>query len=227
MKILKFSILSIAQASVLMTSCDFKKQNYRNTTEEEVSLPAEDTYEAQRKGYDKGYDDGYRGGYGWIQHGVSYNDRNSYQTDEASRAYKNGYSNGYDEGDSEGECKQKAERELAILSDWHNWEDEDVDGLYVYIEGVEDDDEAEYVDRERYEGEYIREGWKYLAKIDHIWGEYEVTLGYEISSDLFKIQGSDIYIHFMWGLPDVDSGDEGVLDWDVSFSSFYIKPDKL
>ena len=111
MKILKFSILSIALASVLMTSCDFKKQNYNTTTEEEVSLPAEDSYEAKRNGYNKGYDDGYSDGYGWLQHGVSYNDRNSYQTDDASRAYKNGYSNGYDEGYYEGESKQKAERE--------------------------------------------------------------------------------------------------------------------
>ena len=37
-------------------------------------------------------------------------------------------------------------------------------------------------------------------------------------NNLFKIYGSNIYIHFKWGLPDVDSGDEGVLDWSLVHS---------
>ena len=77
------------------------------------------------------------------------------------------------------------------------------------MEGVEDNDVAEYVARENYEGEYLREGWKYFAKINYPWGEYKVTLGERIDSDLYKVQGTDIYIHFTWGLPDVNYGDEG------------------
>lgn len=113
------------------------------------------------------------------------------------------------------------------MSDWHNWDDEDVDGLYVYLAGVDDEDQAEYISRERYEGEYVREGWKYFAKINYQWGEYDVVLGERVSSRLYKIRGNDIYIHFKWGLPDVSAGDEGVLDWSGSFSSFYKKPDNL
>lgn len=218
-----YILLSVA---FLLTSCDFKQRNNTSKNNEQTIL-TEDSYEAKRIGYNKGYQDGYSDGYGWMEHGVSYNDRSYYQTDEALRAYRNGYSNGYDEGYYEGESKQKAERERARLSDWHNWEDEDVDALYVYLEGVEDDDVAEYIARERYEGSYIRKGWKYFAKIDYTWGEYNVTLGESIDSDLYKVQGTDIYIHFTWGLPDVSYGDEGVLDWSGTFSRFYKKPDNF
>ena len=220
--------LSIFLTLLLLSACGGSNgsSNYSHNESTEQQI-VEDSSGAKKQGYNKGYEDGYSDGYGWFQHGVSYNDRNSYQTENAQIAYKNGYSEGYDEGYDEGEAKQKAERERARLSDWHNWESEDVDGLYIYLDGVDDDDVAEYVASEHYEGEYIREGWKYFAKISHQWGEYEVTLGKRVSSNLYKIRGNDIYIHFKWGLPDVSSGDEGVLDWSGSFSSFYKKPDNI
>lgn len=137
-----------------------------------------------------------------------------------------GYGSGYNEDMDEEERWEEAERERAMLSDWHNWEDEDVDGLYVYLEDVDDDDVADYIAREYYDGEYIREGWKYYAKIDQTWGEYDVTLGEKESSHLYRIRGSEIYIHFRW-MADVCSGDEGVLDWSGTFSSFYKKPDSI
>ncbi len=213
---------------LLLTACGGSNgtNNYSNNESTEQQI-VEDCNGATNEGYNKGYEDGYSDGYGWLQHGVSYNDKNSYQTEVAQRAYKNGYSDGYDEGYSEGETKQNAERERARLSDWHNWEDVDVDRLYVYMEGVDDDDVADYVARENYEGEYIREGWKYFAEISYTWGEYEVTLGERVSSNLYKVSGSDIYIHFKWGLPDVSTGDEGVLDWSGTFSTFYKKPDNF
>ena len=221
MKYLVYLIIGL-----IATACNGSNSSSNNYASSETTeqQKVEDTDDAERCGYNKGYDDGYSDGYGWLQHGVSYNASNTYQTDDAQRAYKSGYDEGYNNGYDEGEALQKSEREKARLSDWHNWEDEDVDGLYVYLDGVEDDDVADYVARENYEGEYIREGWKYFAKISHTWGEYEVTLGERVCSNLYKIRGSDIYIHFKWGLPDVSSGDEGVLDWSGTFSSFYKKP---
>lgn len=223
------NILFYILLAFFIISCNgnSKKNNDNNYNSTEVEEIVEDSYEAKKEGYNKGYEDGYNDGYGWYEHGVSYNSRNHYLTDDAISSFKKGYDAGYNDGYSEGEAKKKAEKERERLSDWHNWEDEDVDALYVYLDGVEDDDVADYIAHEHYEGEYIRVGFKYYAKVDYTWGEYEITLGERISSDLYKIRGSDIYIHFKWGLPDVSSGDEGVLDWSGSFSSFYKKPDNL
>lgn len=213
--------------TLLLTSCGgfsgSNNGNNENSSNNESAI-TEDISSARQQGYNQGYEDGYRAGYGWCQHGVYYNDQNNYQTADGQNTYKRGYSEGYDEGYDEGEAKIKAEREAERMKDFHNWEEEDVDGLYVYLDGVEDDDVADYVAREHYDGEYIREGWKYFAKISHTWGEYEVTLGERVASNLYKIRGADIYIHFKWGLPDVSSGDEGVLDWSGTFSTFYKKP---
>lgn len=210
---------------LLASACNNNSREYGDNSETNLTKEfVEDSYAAKKEGYKKGYEDGYNDGYGWYHHGVNYNDRSNYKTDYAIRAYKNSYQDGYNEGYEEGETRNKAERERERLSDWHNWEKEDVNGLYIYLDGVENDDAAEYVAREQYEGEYIREGWQYFAKINHTWGNYNVTLGKRVNSKLYNIRGSDIYIHFRW-LPDVSSGDEGVLDWSGTFSSFYKKPD--
>ncbi len=64
------TVLIIALASFLMTSCDFKKKEVYSTTEKEQTTSSEEnSYEAQREGYKKGYDDRY----GWMRHGVNYN----------------------------------------------------------------------------------------------------------------------------------------------------------
>ena len=211
---------------LILSSCgggSYSSSNGGNSGNE-VSTVTEDISSARQQGYNQGYDDGYRAGYDWKQHGVYYNDQNNYQSEDGQNTYKRGYSEGYDEGYSEGEAKIIAEREAERMKDPHNWESEDVDGLYIYLDGVEDDDVADYIARENYEGEYIRGGWDYYAKVSQTWGEYEVTLGERASSHLYKIRGTDIYIHFKW-LPDVSSGDEGVLDWSGTFSTFYKKPD--
>ena len=209
---------------LLLSSCGGRSYRSTNSEDEESSV-TEDISSAKQQGYNQGYDDGYRAGYGWCEHGVYYNDQNNYQTKDGQNTYKRGYDEGYDEGYSEGEAKIIAERKAEKMRDPHNWESEDVDGLYIYLDDVEDDDLADYIAREKYEGEYIREGWDYYAKISYTWGGYEVTLGERVASNLYKIRGSDIYIHFKLGLPDVSSGDEGVLDWSGTFSTFYKKPD--
>lgn len=209
----------ILVAIMLLASCDSKKKNWDSETESTEEIQ-EDSYEAQKLGYKKGYEDGYEDGYEAKKHGYNYNSNNSYQTDEAQSVYKSGYSNGYDDGYEEGEAKKKEE----ILSNWQNWEDEDVDAIYILMEGVETDEEAEYIAEKYYDGEYIRDGWHYYAKISLSWGEYRITLGTRVNSHLYKIIGTDKYIHFKW-LPDVNSGDDGVLKWSGHFSSFYKKPD--
>lgn len=215
--------LLILCLGIILSSCGGSSSSNSDNSYNDETAISEDISSAQKQGYKKGYDDGYRAGYGWCQNGVYYNDQNNYQTEDGQRIYKRGYSDGYNNGYSEGEEKIKAERKAERMKDPHNWESEDVDGLYVYLEDVEDDDEADYIAREYFDGEYIREGWNYYAKISKTWGEYEITLGERISSHLYKIRGSDIYVHFKW-LPDVSSGDEGVLDWSGSFSTFYKKP---
>lgn len=213
---------------VFLTACGSKSSKNSSTSYNESESITEDTYTAKKQGYEKGYEDGYNDGYGWFEHGVHYDASNNYQTYDGQNAYQNGYNEGYNEGYEIGEDEQRTEREKAKMRDWHNWEDEDVDALYVYMEGVEEDDDAEYAADKFYgTSNYIRVGWKYFAEAKQSWGQYEVTLGEKVSNNLFKIYGSNIYIHFKWGLPDVDSGDEGVLDWSGSFSSFYKKPDNL
>lgn len=210
---------------LLIISCS--NSGSRKYTDSSQSEVAEDTYAAKEEGYKKGYEDGYNDGYGWLENGTSYNDRTSYTTEDGINAYKGGYRDGYEEGYEEGENLQKEERKKAKQNDWHNWDKEDVDGLFVYLEDVDNDEMADYIAQEHYEGKYIRKGWKYFAKIDYSWGEYKITLGDEIDSDLYQISGSEIYVHFSWGLPDVSSGDDGVLDWSGSFSAFYKKPNDL
>lgn len=229
------------------TACNNNSKKYSDNSEtdqtDQTERIVEDANEAKTNGYNRGYEDGWSDGYGWKEHGVSYNDKNSYQTEDAIRAYKSGYENGYNEGYNKGEAKYKSdyvdtyneryeereaqkEAEKERLNDWHNWEDEDVDGLYIYLDGVDDDDVAENIAREDYDGEYIRYGWDYYAKISYTWGEYKITLGRRINAKFYKVKESDIYIHFKW-LPDVSTGDEGILDWSGKFSSFYKKPDNL
>lgn len=221
--------LSIIFTLLLLNACGSSNGRSNNTTEEYTEEQiVEDCDAAKKQGYNKGYEDGKNDGVGLEAHGESFDDRNSYQTEDADRAYKNGYRDGYDEGYSDGDDMAREARDNARKrNDWHNWDDEDVDGLYVLLDGVEDDDVAREIAREDYEGEYIREWGMYFAKISQPWGEYEITLGEKVCSNLYKIRGNDIYIHFKWGLPEVSSGDEGVLDWSGTFSSFYKKPDDL
>jgi lipoprotein len=215
-------IIYIVLTALFITACNgngsASGSSNNGSSSNESEAITEDTYSAKNQGYQKGYQDGYSDGYGWRQHGVSYNDRSSDTTDEGIYAFKNGYRNGYNEGYDEGEEKIKRER----LSDWHNWDDEDVDGIYMEID-ADNDDEADYIARQYYEGEYIEEWGDYYAKISLNWREYEVTLGRRISSHLYQISGTNKYIHFKW-MADVSSGDEGVLDWSGTFSSFYKKP---
>lgn len=97
---------------LLFSACsvggNYNGNSSRENKKEEI---AEDTYSAQQQGYNQGYQDGYSDGYGWRQHGVSYSDRNNYQTTDGISAYKNGYADGYDSGYQEGESKIIAERQ--------------------------------------------------------------------------------------------------------------------
>lgn len=228
MKHTLFLILLILQVSACnkkTSSNSYEGSNscndYNDTNSTEKPIEYSDA--AKKEGYKKGYEDGFSDGYNGLEHGEYFNDRNCYETDDAIRIYKYYYEEAYHQGYNEGAKKKKRER----LSNWHNWEKKDVDGIYIYMQGVDDDEQAAYYAKENYEGEYIREGWKYFAKINWKWGKYKIILGDRVSSNLYQVRGQMFYIHFRWGIPDVRSGNEGVLDWKGNFSSFYKKPDDL
>lgn len=215
-------ILFYLLAVLLITACNSKSNNASNDSE--TATVTEDSGGAKTQGYNKGYQDGYDDGYGWKAYMVGYNHANSYQTSDAYNAYLNGYKEGYDQGYKEGEEAIKAEREKEKLRDWHNWEKEDVDGIYICLEGVTDEDEARYIANERYDGEYVEEWGDYYAKVSQRIDNYNITLGQRISSRFYSIRGRDLYIRFKWISPDVSSGDEGVLDYKGTFNYFYKKP---
>lgn len=218
-------ILFYLLAVLLITACNSKSNNASNDSE--TVTVTEDSDGAKTQGYNKGYQDGYDDGYGWKAYMVGYNHANSYQTSDAYNAYLNGYKEGYDQGYKEGEEAIKAEREKEKLRDWHNWEKEDVDGIYICLEGVTDEDEARYIANERYDGEYVEEWGDYYAKVSQRIDNYNITLGQRISSRFYSIRGRDLYIRFKWVSPDVSSGDEGVLDYKGTFNYFYKKPNGI
>ena len=196
--------------------------NHSNGNKEEEIV--EDTYSAQQQGYNQGYQDGYSDGYGWKQHGVSYSDRNNYQTDDGVNAYKNGYSGGYDTGYEEGESKIIAEREEGKRNDYHNWEDEDIEGFYIELENCNSDDQADYYAREYYEGEYIEDGGRYFAKISVTSGTYEVEVGERVSEHLVQNGDTEVFIHFRW-MAGLWRWDKGVMEVFGNRGTFYKHPD--
>lgn len=107
---------------------------------------------------------------------------------------------------------------------YKNWETEDIEGFYVKLDECKSDEQAEYISDQYYEGEYLEEGWDYYAKTSVNSGIYQVELGERVSNKLFKIKGTDYYIHFKWSTS-LWRWDEGVMDVWNSKGTFYIKPD--
>ena len=218
----KYILISLL--STIFVACGMKSNSSSNdSVESDTETITEDTYAARREGYSKGYDDGYRDGYGWNEHGYSFDDRNNYITDDGLNAYKTGYSKGYDEGYDDGESRYLIEKEIEKKSDWHNWDVEDIEGFYVELEGCENSDQAEDISRNYYEGEYIEEWGRYFAKISVNSGDYKIELGERVSSKLFAIKVTNIFIHFKWTTA-LSRGDEGVIDVFGSKGEFYEKP---
>lgn len=211
-----------------MASCNGcgSSDNSNGSTNYAASTNTENVAEARQEGGSKGYKDGYNDGYGWYEYGSSYNDANPYITSEAVSNYKSGYKKGYSQGYEEGQDAMKKEKQQERMRDPHNWESEDIEGFYIKLEGTTDEDEADFISRERYDGDYIYEWGDYYAEYSEAVsnGEYEITLGEKITSDLFRIQGSEIYIRFKFSTS-LSSGDEGVLDAFAGHGTFYIKPD--
>lgn len=107
---------------------------------------------------------------------------------------------------------------------YKNWETEDIEGFYVKLDECKSDEQAEYISDQYYEGEYLEEGRDYYAKTYVNSGIYQVELGERVSNKLFKIKGTDYYIHFKWSTS-LWRWDEGVMDVWNSKGTFYIKPD--
>lgn len=119
------------------------------------------------------------------------------------------------------------EYERSEQRDPHKWENEDIEGFYVLLDGVTDSDEADYIASEYYDGEYIYECGDYYAKTSDVRsGEYKIELGQRINSKLFEIRGTDLYIHFKW-ITSLYRGAEGMVDIFAGRGTFYVKPDNL
>lgn len=129
------NVFTLIVIVLLFTACNGSSNRSSGSSNNDAETVTEDTYEAQRNGHRKGYEDGYSDGYGWIQSGVSYNDRNSYTTDEGITAYKNGYRDGYEEGYEEGKSRIIAEREQNFYI-YHN----DNGEVYISHSQAEEDE---------------------------------------------------------------------------------------
>ena len=94
--------------------------------------------------------------------------------------------------------------------EYEDWEKHDVKGLYVEVES---EDEADIVEDDRYFAKYRR-----LSS-----GVYKVEVSEKVTSKLWKIRGTDLYMYFRFN-PFLFKWDEGVLDWDGYDGAFYKKP---
>jgi hypothetical protein len=229
---MKYLTIILVIVSAILTSCGGNSKNDDSNVTENLSYARDD-------GFSKGWGDGFEAGK--QSHNYNkfyyYDDKTtSYKSEDGIKLYKDGYSYGYKKGYDAGvesvkeqieREKKKKQLEYEKLHNMNYWDKAEVHRLYVYLEGVDDDDVADYVARERYDGDYIREGFKYFAEISPKWSKYNVTIGEIINSKLYEIGDTDIYIEFTWWNPDIHTGDKGVLDWRGVLSYFYKEPKEL
>lgn len=217
----------------MIMSCVACGNNSKNSDDNEEGggsdVPVtEDVNAAQKEGYNNGYKDGYKDGYeedGYYMRTYNYDRDNHYKTYNAGKAYIEAYRKGYPKGYEEGQevAEEEAQKE-ARNRNYHNWESEDIEGFYVELEECENDDQADYYSRTYYEGEYICEWGRYFAKTSVNSGVGQVELGEKVSSKLFALKGTNLFIHFKW-TTSLSKWDEGVIDVFASRGTFYLKPE--
>ena len=121
-------------------------------------------------------------------------------------------------------CSITAFSQVSRTTDFHNWEEDEIRAFYVEIEDCKSDEQAEYISEQYYLGDYIEEHGRYFARTSVKNGTYEVELGEKVSSKLFKIKGTNLFLLFKW-LPNASKWDEGVIEVWANKGSFYKKPD--
>ena len=202
-------------------------------------------------GYEQGYYDGRNNNSYLTSYTLFSLDNYGKQSPYYESGYKQGYDKGYKEGKITSKAESSSSREVEYNNtdqvtvttsstpnvydipsssyeekkdgDFHNWEEDEIRAFYVEIEDCESDEKAEYISNEYYLGEYIVEGGRYFAKASAKNGTYEAELGEKVSSKLFKIKGTDMFVLFKW-LPNASKWDEGVLEVWGNKGSFYKKP---
>ena len=174
--------------------------------------------QAWAKGFRRGYDDGYN-------EGKSANNEELAKRQELARQVLDEYENSntgtsgtYSSTESYSSPNSSTEE-----MDFHKWEEDEVKAFYVELENCQSEEQAEYLSNQYYLGYYIEESGRYFAQTSVENGTYEAELGEKVSSKLFKIKGTDVFMLFKW-LPNASKWDEGVLDVWNNKGSFYKKP---
>ncbi|HIZ33790.1 MAG TPA: hypothetical protein H9814_09710 [Candidatus Bacteroides merdigallinarum] len=94
--------------------------------------------------------------------------------------------------------------------EYKEWDSHDVKGLYVEVENEDDAD--------------IEEDGRYFQKYRRLSSDvYEIEVSEKVSSKLWKIKGSKIFILFRYN-PFLFKYDEGILEWNGYGGTFYEKP---
>lgn len=168
-------------------------------------------------GYKKGYDEGFKAGK------AAYNKELAKRTETARQVLEEYESSNVTVSTTSTPNTYSSPNTSTAETDFHNWEEDEIRAFYVEIEDCESDEKAEYISNEYYLGEYIQEGYRYFAKTSVKNGTYEAEVGEKVSSKLFKIKGTDVFMLFKW-LPNASKWDEGILDVWANKGSFYKKP---
>lgn len=112
---------------------------------------------------------------------------------------------------------------ICNAQDYRNWEEDEIRAFYVELENCTSDEQAERISNQYYLGDYIEEYGRFFARTSVKNGTYEAEIGEKVSSKLFKIRRTDLFVLFKW-LPNASKWDEGILDVWNNRGSFYKKP---
>ena len=223
----------------------------KKPSELSLRLTEESAYNlGNEQGYKDGFSGlAYKSGYNDKWTFYSTESENEILQEYHSKGYKIGYDRGYTRGKKEYDSKHKAVQtngssgsqysEVVTAqstpntysppstssgtTDFHDWEEDEIRAFYVEIEDCESDEQAEYISNQYYLGDYIEEYGRYFARTSVKSGTYEAELGEKVTSKLYKIRGTDVFMLFKW-LPNASKWDEGVLEVWSNKGSFYKKP---
>lgn len=206
------TFLILLLLSALLAACGSGGKNHSDSAAADRETMAEDKAAAENRGYRIGFSDGQEDGLAGSRHGQSYNDRNSYETEDLQEAYTDGYEEGYEDGYKKGGTKRLAEQEEE-RNNYKNWDDERLDGFYI-DNGITEEDLADYVAREYHTGEYFEQGGVYYIETDPNWHTAKGRITACVSTDLYQVtleSGEQIYIRLV-SSESIDHGSQVVLE---------------
>lgn len=176
----------------------------------------EEDAKCYRENFRRGYNQGFLNGSNTVTQDQKGHDESSIEDDEIYHVTIT-HSTNYSGGDLYNVSEKSEE------TDFHDWDDEDIEGFYVELEGCQNSDQAEYISKEEFDGDYIEESGRFFARTSVQSGKYEIELGEKVSNKLFAIKRTNTFIHFKW-MNSLSRGDEGIIDVFSSRGTFYEKP---